>query len=323
MAPLRHRVVLDTDLAMGAPGSDIDDGFALALAVADPGIDLDLVTTVAGNTDVVTATTLTLELLERLGRGDVPVHRGAAHPLLRPPARQGSAPAGVAVREPASTLAAAALVEHVRRHPGEITLVAIGPLTNVALAVRLDPVFARDLRRLVVMGGQFLTGPHDVAMPGEFNLWCDPEAAQVVLGSGLVPEFVGLDVTTQVRISRAEAEVMAASPRPFTAFAGEFTAAYVDGLDPRYAVPPGTTALHDPLAVAAVTRPGLLTWRDAHVAVETGDRLRGVVLTDFLDAGDPPAANARVAVAVDVAGFHAHFTGLLDAVGDDRPAPDR
>lgn len=314
MGGLRHRVVLDTDLAMGAPGSDIDDGFALALALADPEVDLDLVTTVAGNTDVVTATVLTLELLHRIGSPDVPVHRGAAHPLLRPPARRGSLPAGVPVREPVSTLAAAALVEHVRENPGRITLVAIGPLTNVALAVRLDPSFATDLHRLVVMGGQFLTGPHDAGMPGEFNVWCDPEAAEVVLGSGLVPEFVGLDVTTQVRISRAEALEMSRSPRPFTAFAGEFTAAYIDVLDPRYAVPPGTTALHDPLAVAAVTRPDLLTWRDAHVAVETGDRLRGVVLTDFLDGEDPPPRNARVAVAVDVDGFRERFTGLLDAV---------
>ena len=319
MEGLRHRVVLDTDLAMGAPGSDIDDGFALALAVADPAIDLDLVTTVAGNTDVATATALTMELLQRLGSPHVPVHRGAAHPLLRPPARTGSLPPGVTAREPASTLAAVALVEHVRRHPGAITLVAIGPLTNVALAVRLDPDFAGNLHRLVVMGGEFLRAPHDVGMPGEFNLWCDPEAARVVLAAGLVPEFVGLDVTTQVRITREEALEMARSPRPFTAFAGEFTAAYVDELDPRYAVPVGTTALHDPLAVAAVTRPELLTWREAHVEVETGDRFRGVVLTDFLDATDPPAANARVAVAVDVQGFRERFFGLLDAVGDDSP----
>lgn len=310
-----HRIVLDTDLAMGAPGSDIDDGFALALALGDPDIALDLVTTVAGNTDVVTATALTLELLHRCGRPDVAVHRGASRALLHPHDRPGTVPAEVPAREPAGELAAAALVAHVLANPGRITLVAIGPLTNVALAMRLHPGLAPALHRLVVMGGEFLSASHDRAMPGEFNLWCDPEAARIVLETtaqaGKVVEFVGLDVTRQVRISREEADRMAGSDRPFTAFAGEYTAAWIDQLDPRYAVPPGTCALHDPLAVAAVTRPDLLTWRAAHVEVETGDRLRGVALADF-DAGVP---NARVAVAVDAAGFRAHFAAGLAALG--------
>lgn len=307
-----RRIVLDTDLAMGAPGSDIDDGFALALALGDPDIALDLVTTVAGNTDVVTATTLTLELLHRCGHPEVPVHRGASRALLHPHERPGTVPADVPDRAPAGELAAAALVEHVLANPGLITLVAIGPLTNVALALRLHPGFADALGRLVVMGGEFLSAGHDVAMPGEFNLWCDPEAARIVLQSGLVPEFVGLDVTRQVRISREEADRMAVDDRPFTAFAGRYTAAWIDQLDPRYAVPAGTCALHDPLAVAAVTRPDLLTWRDAHVEVETGDRFRGAVLADFdTDLG----TNARVAVAVDPAGFRAHFAAGLAALG--------
>ncbi|NAZ83002.1 nucleoside hydrolase [Kineococcus sp. R8] len=307
-----EHVVLDTDLAMGAPGSDIDDGFALALALADPGIALDLVTTVNGNTDVETATVLTLELLHRLGHPDVPVHRGASRPLLRPQARSGSVPAGTPVRAPRDGHGAVALVDHVRAHPGEVTLVAIGPLTDVALAVRLDPGFAARLKRLVVMGGRFLGGTHDARVPGEFNVWNDPEAVHVVLTSGVRAEWVGLDVTEQVRLDLATARRMAASEEPFLAFAGRYAEAWIehgrteggDGL---------SCALHDPLAVAAVTRPDLLTWRDAHVAVETGDTLRGVVLADFLDApGTTLEANARVAVAVDAAGFTELF---LDRLG--------
>nr|WP_276610924.1 nucleoside hydrolase [Kineococcus siccus] len=303
---------MDTDLAMGAPGSDIDDGFALALALADPGIALDLVTTVNGNTDVETATVLTLELLHRLGHPDVPVHRGASRPLLRPQARSGSVPAGTPVRAPRDGHGAVALVDHVRAHPGEVTLVAIGPLTDVALAVRLDPGFAARLKRLVVMGGRFLGGTHDARVPGEFNVWNDPEAVHVVLTSGVRAEWVGLDVTEQVRLDLATARRMAASEEPFLAFAGRYAEAWIehgrteggDGL---------SCALHDPLAVAAVTRPDLLTWRDAHVAVETGDTLRGVVLADFLDApGTTLEANARVAVAVDAAGFTELF---LDRLG--------
>ncbi len=85
-------VILDTDLAMGAPGSDIDDGFALALAVADPEIDLRLVTTVNGNTDIDSATALTADLLDRLGATDIPLYRGATRPLLRPAERRGRLP---------------------------------------------------------------------------------------------------------------------------------------------------------------------------------------------------------------------------------------
>ena len=320
-----QHVVLDTDLAMGAPGSDIDDGFALALALADPGIALDLVTTVAGNTDVRTATTLTLELLHRLGRPEVPVHRGAWRPLLRPAARTGSVPAGTPVREPRPGPAAVAMVEHVLAHPGEVTVVAIGPLTNVALALRLEPGFAAALGGLVVMGGTFLSPAHDLSTPGEWNVWCDPEAAEVVLGSGVRARWVGLDVTRQVRLDLDAARRMAASERPFLAFAGEFTQAWIEHVGTSWGQDGRSCALHDPLAVAAVTRPDLLTWRAADVVVETGDRLRGAVLAEFLDdAGDDgdggsdgsggSGGNAQVAVGVDAAGFARHFEELLARV---------
>lgn len=302
-----ERVLLDVDLAMGAPGSDIDDGFALALALADPGTTVELVTTVNGNTDVATATTLTLELLDRLGRLDVPVHRGASAPLVRPPGRPGTVPDGVQSREPAGTMAAVAMVEHVLANPGEITLVAVGPLTNVALAVRLHPDFASSLSSLVVMGGVYNGHTNRAEMPGEFNVWSDPEAAQVVLTSGARPRLVGLDVTRQVRVTKAEAQEMAASDRPFAAFAGHFTAAWIDHLNEGLQQPDDSCAMHDPLAVAAVTHPGLLTWRDAHVQVELGDRSRGVTIADYLEHGGGLQANAEVAVAVDAEGFRDLF----------------
>nr|WP_240948777.1 nucleoside hydrolase [Microbacterium sp. CFH 90308] len=312
---------MDVDLAMGAPGSDIDDGFALALALADPGIALELVTTVNGNTDVDTATALTLELLQRLGKPDVPVVRGATRPLVRPRARQGSLPADVTVREPREGSAAVAMVDLVRANPGEITVVAVGPLTNVALALRIDPDFAESLKSLVIMGGVFEGQTNNAAMPGEFNIWCDPEAAAAVLDSGVKANWVGLDVTLQVRIEREQALRMAASERQFTAFAGEYTAAWIDHL--AEIDEPGITscAMHDPLAVAAVTRPDILVWRDAHVAVSTADVTRGVMVCDFRCAGSgpdgtprPAEPNASVAVGVDVAEFNKHFLENLEAI---------
>jgi len=299
-------VILDTDLAMGAPGSDIDDGFALALALADPALDLRLVTTVNGNTDIESATVLTLELLDRLGRPEVPVHRGADRPLRRPRSQAGGTAGAVRRRPPAAEPAVTALVEYVLAHPGEITLIAVGPLTNVAQAMRADPGFTAALGSLMIMGGTFLEPFNSPEMPGEFNVWSDPEAAQIVLDSGITASWVGLDVTRQVRLTRAEAERMADSPRPYEAFAGEYTVGWIDHLAAG-GDDSDSCALHDPLAVAAVSRRDLVTFRPARLSVEVGDSLRGVMTVDL----DPAEHNAQVGTAVDVDGFAAYFRALM------------
>jgi inosine-uridine nucleoside N-ribohydrolase len=277
--------VLDLDLAMGAPGSDIDDGFALALAVADPELDLRLLTTVSGNTDVVTATALTGELLARLGASHVPLHQGAARALLHPASRFGRLPEGTPVRAPRPGHAVQAMNELVRARPGELTLVAVGPLTNVALAMLLDPEFAGALHELVIMGGVFAGVTGARAMPGEFNVWSDPEAARIVLQSGVVARWVGLDVTRQVRLTRHAALALAAEAHPFTSFAGTYSVAWIDHLADTSEPAVDSCALHDPLAVAVVSRPELVTFVDAHVEVQLDGVARGVMVADR-QAGD-------------------------------------
>jgi inosine-uridine nucleoside N-ribohydrolase len=314
-----QRIILDTDLAMGAPGSDIDDGFALALAYADPDIRLDLVTTVNGNTDVESATLLSLELLERLGCAEVPVVKGAAAPLTRPD-RVHTAPAAIVerygARTPAPGYAAVEIARHVMAHPGEITIVAIGPLTNIAAALALEPRLAAAAREIVIMGGVFLGHTNKSAMPGEFNVWTDPEAAEAVLHSGARIRWVGLDVTLQVRLTRGHARQMAAAPAgTFSAFAGEATERWIDHTrrrDPGDASRADSCAMHDPLAVAAVSNPGLLTWQDAYVGIVTGEGIaRGVMVADLLTSAQPPEPNCRIATAVDVPGFTDHFLTLV------------
>ncbi len=303
------RVILDTDLAMGAPGSDIDDGFALALALADPGISVELVTTVGGNSDVDTSTRLTHELLTVLRRTDVPVARGASSPLnpaLRHPDWPERSRAGAAGGNPA----AAQLVERVLAAPGELTVVAIGPLTNLALAMLMEPEMARAVREIIVMGGVYLQHTNVARMPGEYNFWCDPDAAQVVLDSGAPLRLVGLDVTRQVRLSRDDAARLARGGA-FGRLASEHTLAWIDfqeRLKPREALEQGSCALHDPLAVAVAVRPDLVSWREAHVAVETAGRVtRGVAVADLLMWADPPAANCRIATAVNADAFRDLF----------------
>lgn len=305
----RHRVVLDTDLGMGAPGSDIDDGFALALALADPDIDLELVTTVGGNSDADTSTRLTRELLERLDRSDVPVVGGAAVPL------RGRSPGAARPAATRGPYAAAAIVEQALASPGEISVVAIGPLTNVATALLVEPALAHAVREVVAMGGAYLEHTNLLALPGEYNFWCDPDAASVVLGSGVPLRLVGLDVTQQVRLTRVEAATMAASDAAFTAFAGECAVGWIDhhgSLNPGDPREQDSCALHDPLAVAAVSWPEIVTWREAHVAVETAGRVtRGVAVADLRTGIDPPDPNCRIGVAVDVEGFGSWFRDNL------------
>jgi purine nucleosidase len=307
--PLTTRILLDTDLAMGAPGSDIDDGFALALAVADPALALELVTTVGGNTDVDTATRLSRELLELLGQGDVEVVRGASGPLdpaLRRTDRSHAAPPDVAP----GPYAAVEIAARVMAEPGELTIVAIGPLTNVALALLLEPRVADAVHEIVVMGGVFLEQTNVGWMPGEFNFWCDPDAAEVVLHSGAAVRLVGLDVTRRVRLTRADADRLAAAGE-FGRLAAEHTHGWIDfqeRVKPHEELEHGSCALHDPLAVAVVSHPELVTWQEAHVAVQTGTQVaRGMAVADLLMWADPPAANCRVATAVDAAAFRDLF----------------
>jgi purine nucleosidase len=304
-----RRILLDTDLAMGTPGSDIDDGFALALALADPEISVELVTTVGGNTDVDTATRLSIKLLRRLGRDDVPVVRGSADAIARRP-RSAPPSEGAPRHRYDGTVpghAATHLVERVMAEPGALTIVAIGPLTNLALALALEPRLATSVEEIVIMGGVFLEHTNLVDMPGEFNTWVDPVSTAAVLDSGARLRFVGLDVTLQVRLTRADADAMASEGGQFGTFAAACTHEWIDHVERKHPGDlreQGSCAMHDPLAIAVVTRPDLVTWRDAHVEVEaTSEITRGVMVADLLTSDHPPAANCKIATAVDREAF--------------------
>ena len=159
-------------------------------------------------------------------------------------------------------------------NPGEITVVAIGPLTNVAGALMLDPAVATAIKEIVIMGGIFFSPMPDWGMPGEFNVWVDPEAAAAVLRSGVPQRWVGLDVTLQVRLTRDHARQMQTATTPFAPFAGEATLGWIDHLEQQHPGDPAeadSCAMHDPLAVAVLTRPDLVEFMEAAVSIGTGD----------------------------------------------------
>lgn len=288
------RIIIDTDPGNGVPGADIDDGLALGLALRSPEITLEAVTVVAGNVPVDRGVDCALELLEAADAGHVPVHRGAARPLVQDPAPwrarlelrrddeeaqrlwRGIGPVGTALAAD-PTPAARALVEAVDASPGEITVVAVGPLTNVAQAMLLDPGFADKVAGLVVMGGAF-------DLPNvlqELNAAYDPEATDVVLRSAAPLRLVPLDVTLRTFLRLAEVDRLDDAGSDLARYLGRTVRPWVAWLAERFGR--DGCPLHDPLAVATLLDPGLVSTRTAAVGME----LRGSLTRGRTVAWDP------------------------------------
>jgi purine nucleosidase len=314
-----QKIIIDCD-----PG--IDDALAIAFAHGDPGLELCGITTVAGNVGLDRTTANALRVRDFIGMPDVPVTPGSAGPLLRPvlDARHvhgDSGLAGARLPEPASAAADGHavdyLIETISAAPGEITLIAMGPLTNIALALRREPLLIERVRDFVIMGGS--AGRGNVTPAAEFNIAADPEAAAIVFGAGWTVTMVGLDVTLQARATVAVRERMRGLGRladdlllPSLAgyLSGDVAALTRPGKPPEHATPdehewpdgPGGPAVHDVCAVARVARPGLFSCRPALVQVETAGRLTaGMTVTDF--SAPPAQCNALVAMGIDVPGF--------------------
>lgn len=294
-----RKIIIDCD-----PG--IDDALALVFACGHPGLDLQGVTTVAGNVNLATTTANALSVLEFAGHGGVPVVPGSPGPLLGTvlDARRvhgvsglGNARLPAAAGRPRTGHAADFLIETIGAEPGAITLVATGPLTNVALAVRREPRIVSQVRDFVIMGGS--AGRGNVTPAAEFNIACDPEAAAIVFAAGWQVTMVGLDVTLQVRATAEVRQRMESLGRlgsrlllpGLAGYRGESPAA-----DPaRHQA--GDPPVHDVCAVAMVARPGLFGCYPARVDVETAGRLTaGMTVTDFT----APTPNALVAMSADV-----------------------
>jgi len=254
-------------------------------------------------------------VLEFLGHGGVPVAAGSPAPLLRPfedaHTVHGTSGLGAARLpeprgRPVDTHAVDFLIERIARAPGELTLVATGPLTNVALAVRRYPPLVTQVADFVIMGGS--AGRGNVTPAAEFNIWCDPEAAAIVFGAGWRVTMAGLDVTHQALATAETKDRM----RGLGPLADELLLPGLHGY--RGITTRGGQAVHDVCALALIAAPALFGCEPARVEVETQGRwTAGMTVTDF--AAPATAHNALVAMSVEVTGFWELVLGAWQRVG--------
>jgi len=277
------RIILDCDPGNGIPGSDIDDGLALGLILQSPEFQLEAVTIVGGNTAVEVGILAGLAVLEAAGSA-VPLYRGAPRPLVEDPrpwrasldGRRGVEPAVSMWRDvpypaptgtPAAGSAAEAIVRIVNAHPGEVTIAAVGPLTNVAQAILIDPELPRKVRQIAIMGGAFNMWHR----PQELNVCYDPEAARIVVTCGAPVVMVPLDTTMKTALLLEDNARLTASANPLAHLlgrTGDPWIRYIAAVRNRIGC-----ALHDPLAVAVLLDRSFVRVERAYVDIETAGRL--------------------------------------------------
>ncbi len=320
-----RRVIIDTD-----PG--VDDAMAILLALNSPELKVEALTVVPGNVEAPQGLENALKIVALADRCDVLVAGGAQHPLNQKliTAQYWHGRNGLAgVELPPSKCKADArfgpdlIIEMVHKYPHEITLIPVGPLTNIALAVSKDPSIVPLVKDIVIMGGSISGG--NVNGAAEANIYNDPDAAQIVFNAGWMVTMVGSDVGERTLITRKHLGELQANHGPQSDFVAKLADFYVTRSEKSgYA----GAAMYDPLAVGAVLDPTLVTLKDMHVDVETkGEFTRGETVANRMGSYEKNVlhgdhyeiegvvelkANARVCLASDAARFLQVFVGRLN-----------
>jgi purine nucleosidase len=293
---MTKQILIDTD-----PG--IDDTLAILLALASPELEIKGLSVVSGNCTVDQGVANALGVLEVLQR-NLPVARGADRPLVQPlllaPETHGGTGIGYA-RLPVPTIspiaqpAAEFIIQQVRTAPGQIALVCIGPLTNLALAIRLEPSIVALISEVIVMGGA-LRHPGNSSPQAEFNVHCDPHAAHIVFHSGLPITLVPLDVTYQVILTQPDVDRLLRIPSPVSRLIADATRFYMEYHDQSQDIE--GCVINDPLALALAFAPALVDLSTLYVDVDiSGGVSMGNTFADFfhLTTNQP---NMRIALEV-------------------------
>lgn len=302
----KKKIIIDTD-----PG--IDDAMAIFVALNSPEVEVIGLTTIYGNVYTTLATRNALHLLEVAGRTDIPVAEGSHVTITKGTKLQvvdfvhgvdglGNQNFPPPKGKPIEQSAASFLVEKAKLYPGEITVVALGPLTNIALALQLDPAFAKNVGQIVVLGGAFSVNGN-VNPAAEANIFGDPDAADIVFTSGADILAVGLNVTHQVIFTDDDRETLAKSNGNFAQYLDKIFDVYYAYHYEAYGIK--GAYLHDPTTVLAAVDPSLITCIEGVVRVQTTGITRGLTILynrqkrfgEVTEWSDKPTV--KVAVTVD------------------------
>jgi pyrimidine-specific ribonucleoside hydrolase len=315
--PGPFRVIIDTD-----PG--VDDALALLLAMRSPELKIEAITPVAGNVPLDLTLPNALRMVEIAGRTDIPVAAGARAPLMRrlvtATYAHGENGLGGAVfpeptTKPVAAPAAEIIRQIVRKYPGEVTLITIGPLTNIATALNSDPDLASMVRALVMMGGSLSGG--NITPAAEFNVYVDPEAARIVFQSGIPVTMVGLDVTRRTSLTDEHVRTLEAAQNPVSQAAAKIGRNAIDHNRERgFLVGPN---MHDSLAVAGFLDPAILKLQDYYIDVETtGELTAGETLGYSPVAGD---LRRRPGMEKDAAAANMPIRGSAPTLASTKTSP--
>jgi purine nucleosidase len=314
---MTKRIIIDAD-----PG--VDDAFTFLLALASPEIQLEALTTTQGNVTVDKATRNALSILE-LGRAShIPVAQGSLLPLVQPlrasAAVHGESGLGNSQlpepqTKPIGKHAVDYLIERVLAEPNEISVFPIGPMTNIAMAIRKEPRFAKSVKELVIMGGAIQEGGNMTAL-AEFNIYVDPHAAHIVFHSGIPITLIPLDVTMKCLLKQEHINRLIKTNSPITRFIKDAMDVY---LKASLELGQEGCALHDPLTLATVIAPELLTLKDYYVDVDiSGGISMGKTLADIFNVTKTPA-NMKVAMDVRGEEFIELFLQRMEALSQRIP----
>ena len=311
-----RRIIIDTD-----PG--VDDALAILLALKSPEVKVEAITAVAGNVPLDLTLRNALRLVEIAGRTDIPVAAGANRPLKRrlvtaAYVHGNNGLAGVEFPEPKTKPTAEPAPQLIRRivrqSPGEVSIVAIGPLTNLALAFSEDPQLPSRIRSVTIMGGSLSGG--NITPAAEFNSYVDPEAAQAVYQSGARITMIGLDVTRKAALSEGQVQLLESAGNQAGRAAGRIMRATLEQVR-RTGANGGRLLAHDSMAVASFIDPSLVTLQDVHIEVETEGELTAGETVGYRKTPMRRSAPLLEAPAVaDDAPFQPNAKAAVDVDGD-------